>query len=423
MNKLENIKLFNKNFILVILGQLISIFANSVLRFALPLYILDQTGSTAVFGSVLAVAAVPPIIFSPFGGILADRCNRRNIMVFLDFLTAVIIGVFAFLIMGDSAVIVITILMILFAVIQAFYQPAVQASIPVIVSGSNLEQANGIVSLVNAVSSLMGPVAAGVLYSIFSIQNLMSAAVLLFFLAAVMELFIYIKFERQKREDGVLKIISSDLSLSLKFISQDNPLILKVMFITAAMNLFLTSMIIVGLPAMIKIALGLSSQLYGFAEGTMAAGMIAGALAAGSLGKRLGAKDSYKFLASAAFGLLPIAVVFSLNLAPMLRYYVILFSFFTMSAAVTVFTVIMMSFIQRQTPDHLIGKVISYILVISQSTLPFGQALYGFVFEHFIYSINLIVFLTAIFSILIAFYSKSTFSQFIEPKLLAVYES
>lgn len=423
MNKLEKENLFNKNFVLVILGQLISIFANSVLRFALPLYILDQTGSTAVFGIILAAAAVPPIIFSPLGGILADRCNRKNIMVFLDFLTAVVIGLFAFLIVGEKAVIVITILMMIFAVIQAFYQPAVQASIPVIVSESNLEQANGIVSLVNAISSLMGPAAAGILYSIFSIQKLMFAAVLLFSLAAVMELFIYIKFEREKTKQGVFKIISSDLSLSFKFIAQDNSIMLKVMFITAAMNLFLTSMILVGLPSMIKIALGLSSQLYGFAEAAMAAGMIAGALAAGSLGKKVGAHDSYKFLALAAFGLLPISAAFSLNLAPMLIYYVILLSSFIIAAAVAIFTVIMMSFIQRQTPDHLRGKVISYILVISQSTLPFGQAIYGFVFEHFIYSINIIVFLTAIFSILTAFYSKNIFSKFIESKFSVVYQN
>ncbi len=420
---MKNKKLFNKNFVLVILGQLVSIFANSVLRFALPLYILDLTGSTAVFGIILAAAAVPPIIFSPLGGILADRCNRRNIMVLLDFLTAIIIGVFAFFIMQESAVIVITILMILFAIIQAFYQPAVQASIPVIVPKSNLEEANGIVSLVNAISSLMGPVAAGILYSIFSIQDLMFAAVLLFFLAAVMELFIYINFEREKSRQGILKIISSDLSLSLKFIGQDNPIMLKVMFITASMNLFLTSMILVGLPAMIKIALGLSSQLYGFAEAAMAAGMIAGALAAGSLGKKVGAKNSHKFLALAASGLLPISAAFSLKLAPMLIYYVILLSSFIIAAAVTIFTVIMMSFIQRQTPDHLIGKVISYILVISQCTLPFGQAIYGFVFEHFIYSINLIVLLTAIFSILTAFYSKNIFSKFIESKFSAVYQN
>ena len=416
-------RLFNKNFILVVLGQLISIFANSVLRFVLPLYILDQTASTAVFGGVLAAAAVPPIIFSPLGGILADRCNRRNIMVFLDFLTALIIGVFAFLLISESAVIVITILMILFAVIQSFYQPAVQASIAQIVEKDKLEQANGIVSLVNAVSNLIGPIAAGVLYVLFSIQSLMSAAVFLFFSAAVMELFIYIKFEREKIQAGVVEIIKSDLKLSLKFISREQPVMLRVMLVTSGMNLFLTSMILVGLPAIIKISLGLSSQFYGFAEGAMAAGMIFGGITASAAGKKIKAEHSYRFLAAASFSLLPISAAFFLKLNPMLTYYIVLSSAFLISAAVTVFTVVMMSFIQRQTPNHLIGKVISYILLISQCTLPFGQALYGFVFEHFIYSINLIVLFTAIGSLLIALYSKNTFAQILELKRVPVFES
>jgi len=412
-------KLFNKNFILVVLGQLISIFANSVLRFVLPLYILDQTASTAVFGAVLAAAAVPPIIFSPLGGILADRCNRRNIMVSLDFLTALIIGIFAFLLLGESVVILITILMILFAVIQAFYQPAVQASIALIVAADKLEQANGIVSLVNAVSNLLGPITAGVLYVLFSIQTIMSAAVILFLSAAIMELFIYIKFERESSPAGTLNIIKSDLKLSLKFISRDKPVMLSVMLVTSGMNLFLTSMIMVGLPAIIKISLGLSSQFYGFAEGAMAAGMIIGGITAGAAGKKIKTEHSYKFLAAASFSLLPIAAVFSLNLSSIFTYYIVLGSTFFISAAVTVFTVVMMSFIQRQTPDHLIGKVISYILVISQCTLPFGQAIYGFVFEHFIYSINLIVLFTAFCSLLIAFYSKNTFARASDLKLKA----
>lgn len=415
--------LFNKNFILVVLGQLISIFANSVLRFVLPLYILDQTASTAIFGSVLAAAAVPPIIFSPLGGILADRCNRRNIMVSLDFLTALIIGIFAFLLSSESAVIVITILMMLFAVIQAFYQPAVQASIPQIVDKDKLEQANGIVSLVNAVSNLIGPIAAGVLYALFSIQSLMAAAVILFLSAAVMELFIYIKFEREKRSYGVLKTIKSDLSLSLKFISRDQPVMLRVMLVTSGMNLFLTSMILVGLPAIIKISLGLSSQFYGLAEGAMAAGMIIGGITASAAGKKIKAEQSYKFLAAASFSLLPITAAYSFNLEPIMTYYIVLSSAFLVSVAVTIFTVIMMSFIQRQTPDHLIGKVISYILVISQCTLPLGQAIYGFAFEHFIYSINLVVFFTALCSLIIAIYSKNTFAQILNVKRKVNYES
>ncbi len=122
---MNNEGLFNRNFIMVILGQMISIFGNVVLRFALPLYILDQTGSTKIFGSILAIATIPTILFSPLGGILADRFNRKNLMVILDLITAIVIGGFSFLLLNGSIVIIIGLLMVIFSIIQAIYQPAV----------------------------------------------------------------------------------------------------------------------------------------------------------------------------------------------------------------------------------------------------------------------------------------------------------
>ena len=74
--------------------RIISLFGNSILRFALPLYLLDQTGSSALFGSVLAISMIPMILFSPIAGMVADRVNRRNIMVILDFSTAALVAVF-----------------------------------------------------------------------------------------------------------------------------------------------------------------------------------------------------------------------------------------------------------------------------------------------------------------------------------------
>lgn len=80
-------KLFTPNFILLILSQLTSLFGNFILKLALSMFVLDVTGSAAVFAGILSLAAIPTILLSPFGGILADRCNRRNIMVALDTLS------------------------------------------------------------------------------------------------------------------------------------------------------------------------------------------------------------------------------------------------------------------------------------------------------------------------------------------------
>ena len=73
--------LFQKDFTLVVIGQIISLFGNAILRFALPLYLLRETGSPSLFGAVTACSFIPMIIFSLFGGVLADRVNKRNIMV------------------------------------------------------------------------------------------------------------------------------------------------------------------------------------------------------------------------------------------------------------------------------------------------------------------------------------------------------
>ena len=86
---------FSKDFILVIIGQIISLFGNAAIRFALPLYLLNLTGSSALYGTVTACAFLPAILLSPVGGIVADRVNKRNVMVILDFFTAAVIFLFS----------------------------------------------------------------------------------------------------------------------------------------------------------------------------------------------------------------------------------------------------------------------------------------------------------------------------------------
>ena len=64
-------KLFSKDFTLVVIGQIISLFGNATIRFALPLYLLNLTGSSALYGTVTACAFLPAILLSPIGGIVA----------------------------------------------------------------------------------------------------------------------------------------------------------------------------------------------------------------------------------------------------------------------------------------------------------------------------------------------------------------
>ena len=138
-------KLMNRNFVLVVIGQIISLFGNSILRFALPLYLLDATGSSAVFGAAMACSFIPMALLSPVGGLLADRINKKNIMVALDFGTALLTILFLLGVNVYSPVILVTIVMIVLSGIQAVYQPSVQASMPLLQEKENLVTANAII--------------------------------------------------------------------------------------------------------------------------------------------------------------------------------------------------------------------------------------------------------------------------------------
>jgi len=83
-------KLFARNFIYLIGGQAVSMLGTAILKFTISLYILDLTGSAATFGLITAISYIPPIFLSPLGGILADRRNKRDLMILLDFSYSVI---------------------------------------------------------------------------------------------------------------------------------------------------------------------------------------------------------------------------------------------------------------------------------------------------------------------------------------------
>ena len=256
-------KAFNRNFILMIIGQIISLFGNAILRFSLSLYVLQVTGSASIFATILAVSILPTILLSPFGGILADRVSRRSIMLSLDFLTSFLIFGFSMVSTRGFSIVLVAILMISLSIIQAFYQPSVQASIPLLVSENQLMQANGIVVQINALATLLGPILGGFLFSFLPFSLLLNISGTAFFLSAILECIMRIPFQRVATDGSMLSIIRSDCRQSLHFLRHDNPTLLHLLLLLAGLNLVLSSFITVGLPVISNITLQLPPTFYG----------------------------------------------------------------------------------------------------------------------------------------------------------------
>ena len=68
----------NTTFYRLLICQIVTLFANAALRFALPLYLLRKTGSAALYGGITAAALVPMLAGTLYGGILADSCRKQT---------------------------------------------------------------------------------------------------------------------------------------------------------------------------------------------------------------------------------------------------------------------------------------------------------------------------------------------------------
>lgn len=411
-----NQKLFSKDFTLVVIGQIISLFGNAAIRFALPLYLLNQTGSSALYGTVTACAFLPAILMSPLGGIVADRVNKRNIMVLLDFLTAALILVFSLLQNRAPLVLLTTVTLMLLYGIAGAYQPSVQASIPALVSQEHFMAANSVINTISSFAALLGPVLGGLLYGAYGLRPVLGVSMVCFALSAVMEIFIRIPFQSQAFQGGIGLTVKKDFAESIRFIRGEKPVVGKVLLVVCGINLFLSAMIVVGLPYLVTEVLNLeasqANKLYGFAQGALAAGGLAGGIGAGVFAGRLKIHKAGSLLIACALCVFPMGAVLLLSSSGMIHYVVITACCFAVMVCSTVFTVQMMSFIQRETPAHLIGKVIAVILTVSMCAQPLGNAFYGILFEickGFEYAV---VLFSGVVSLLIALGARNVFQSF-----------
>lgn len=160
-------KIFSKNFIFFLAGQTLSMFGTNIIKFAISLYILEVTASATVFGWITAASYIPPIILSPFGGILADRKNKKNLMVALDGIYGMITLLMGIAFQRREEFGIVAGLLILLSIVSAFEAPVVQSSVPLIQTNENLTKANAIVNQITSLSGLLAPFLAGIFYSIF----------------------------------------------------------------------------------------------------------------------------------------------------------------------------------------------------------------------------------------------------------------
>lgn len=411
MNKTQNSKLFTRDFSLVVIGQIVSILGSAILRFALDLYVLDITGRADIFALVLALSAIPGIIFTPIGGAIADRFSRRDLMVIFDFSSsAVVLLLLLLLRLTNEPVLIVGVILAMLSVISSVYQPTVQASVPALVREENLPASNGIVNGVGALSNLLGPVLGGVLYGIVGLNPLLVMSCGAFFLSAVMEIFICIPFAKRKRSKAMLFTIIEDMKSGIFYILREKPQIFKILLVGAALNLFMTPFLIIGVPYILRITMESSKTMYGIGMGTAQFCTILGALLFGAVSKKMSISRIYKLLLFVAALILPMAAAvtpYFLGLGYWPGFALFLLAGGGIMILATMISILVITAIQLNVPNEMLGKVMAIVMAAAQCAAPLGQAFYGFAFEQFRGAVYLPALIACLFTTVIALVSKT----------------
>lgn len=392
-----------KNFNLMVSGQIISILGSALLRFALSLYVLDTTGSGSLFATLFAISNIP-LLLAPLGGAIADRFNRRNLMVIFDFTSsAIVLSLIILMSVGSISVFTAGTSMVLLSIVSALYTPAVTASIPLLVEEQKLEGANGLVQAVQALSAVAAPVLGGILYGLMGLKTVVAVSCISFFLSAVMELFIQIPFVKRQWTGPVIPAIARDMKEGFKYVLKQE-FIRKVSMIAVLLNLVLIPYFLVGAPIVLRVTMQSSDTLYGIGMGLINSATILGALSIGFFAKKMSLKTLHRWLFACAL----MMVLMAASLMPLflgLGYYpsFILFMLgaIPIAASMTVISIYIITKVQKITPDKNLGKVMAIITAVSQCAAPLGQILYGVIFEKWSTQVFIPTFLVGIMTLLL----------------------
>jgi len=363
-------KLFNKDFVLLWLGQMVSATGNSIQYIALMWWIMNKFSaaqSGIVMGWMFASNVIPVAILGPFAGVLVDRISRKAIVVFSDALRGMLVLWMAYLAYTNQLTVFwIYTIAALMGAGSAFFRSSLQASIPNIVPDKNLTRANSLFQTGMQFAQVIGPALGGVLVGFWGTFFVFALNGVSFLISAFTELFI--NFRQSFRKSEKIKSFFGDFKEGLKF-TYAKKLIFWTMIIASLLN-FAFAPVDILIAKQIKVIYKLGALQLGYVASAFAVGMIVGAGLL-SIIPELKKKHNVVILSMFFSG-----VFFSvMGLAPTLIIFLILALLIGVNISVS--DVLFMVVLQRIVPDEKRGRVFSVLTTFGTVLQPISLALIG----------------------------------------------
>lgn len=268
-----------KKFLLLWSGELISSIGGGLTSFGLGVYIFNTTGSATGMALVTLLGFLPTLLLSAPAGVLADRYDRRLLMMIGDGCSALgVIYILIAMLRGNASLLEICIGVSVSAIFSALLEPAYRATITDLLTKEEFSKANGLVSLAGSARYLFSPVIAGFLLGISDVKLLLVIDICTFFLTVISAAVVRkgLPETEKKENDSFMKSFKEGWSIISK-----NKGIVMLIVVSSAITMFMGMFQVLVEPYVLSFS---GAKTLGVAETVCACGMLISAVYLGIKG-------------------------------------------------------------------------------------------------------------------------------------------
>ena len=363
---MEKTQKWKFQFMIVALGQAVSMLGSHGVQFALIWWLAEKTSSPLMLGISGFAAYLPMTLFSPLAGIAADRYNRKFISVFSDMGMGSAALIYAVLLyFFDLPVWTVFVMLCVRGIGSTFQQPAIQSIIPQLVPKDQLVKTNGWMQLLNSGSFLLGPVIGASLYAIFPMPIVLMSDVAGAILASIALAVVRIP-ELEKTEQEEQHFIA-EIKEGLQVFKEDKKLFYIV--IAEALCMFFYAPLSSLYPLMTSDYFKLSAMYGSAVELSFAIGMMVSSLLFSSVLK-INRKIRVSFMG--LFGMGVISLLCGIIPPVYAGWFFFAGSCICLGASGNVHTIPLTAYMQETISPDKMGRAFSVLTLISSVTMPIG---------------------------------------------------
>lgn len=376
----------NENFILLLIGQIVSNLGNAIHSVSVVWYILSLVGEnrSGIFIAVFTMCTlIPSISFGPISGVYVDKLDRKKIIWGTDLIRGaliLILGIFTYY--KVFPLIFLFVITALNSFFGTFFNPAVDSSIPNIVDEKNLMTANSVNGISRQVVFIFGAAIAGFLYSYIGIVGIFLVNGISFILSGISEMFIKLQSSKDNAGDIDRVTFWSDFKGGINYV-KGQKLILKLLGFALVLNFLISPLFVVIFPKAIKFTLALGAREYGLFQAVLSVGAVVGMFILPMLPKR---EKNYKLIHRSLMLQSIIIALFGIPIIPMIyanfTNYSVFIMFCILSFVLMIFNslvnVPIFTIFQKRVPDEYRGRFFGMLNTLTQGIVPLGLMVMGF---------------------------------------------